>query len=199
VVGSKQQPGIDYEQTFAPVASWASIRLIVLLAVINKGITKQLGFVQAFPQAPVESPLFMKIPKGCNVSEGDDDWVLEILNNIYRQRQAGKVWYDYLTKGLIIELGFIQSEHDPCILWRGTCIIIIYTDAMIIMGPDEEEINKAIVDIAKHYEITHKNSASDFLGVNMQREEDKKEVTLTQQRLIQSILKDLNLDGTPKT
>jgi Reverse transcriptase (RNA-dependent DNA polymerase) len=134
VNGSKQQPGIDFEQTFAPVASWASVRLIVLLAVINKWITKQLDFVQAFPQAPVESQLFMEIPKRCHVSEGDGHWVLEILNNIYGQRQAGKVWYDFLTKGLIQNLGFKQSEHDPCILWRGTCIIIIIQMIQLSQG-----------------------------------------------------------------
>jgi Reverse transcriptase (RNA-dependent DNA polymerase) len=167
VDGSKQQPGLDFEQTFAPVASWASIRLIILLAVINKWITKQLDFVQAFPQAPVETQFFMEIPKGCQVTEGEDEWVLEVLNNIYGQRQAGKVWYDYLTEGLIQKLGFQQSEHDPCILWRGSCIIIIYTDDTIITGPDEKEIDTVIADISKHYKITHKNSVSDFLGVNI--------------------------------
>jgi Reverse transcriptase (RNA-dependent DNA polymerase) len=181
---SKQQPGIDFTQTFAPVASWASIRLILLLAVINRWMTKQLDFVQAFPQALVETQLFMEIPKGCHVSEGDDKWVLEIFYNIYGRRQAGRVWYDYLTEGLIQKLGFKQSEHDPCILWRGTCIIIIYTDDTIITGPDEKEIKQVIKDISKHYEITHKDNVSDFLGVNIQRNEENKEVLLTQQRLI---------------
>jgi Reverse transcriptase (RNA-dependent DNA polymerase) len=141
----------------------------------------------------------MEIPKGCHVPEGDDEWVLEVLNNIYGQRQAAKVWYNFLTKGLIQILGFQQSEHDPCILWRGTCIIIIYTDDTIITGPDENEINQVIKDISKDYETRHKDSVSDFLGVNIQRDEEKKEVMLTQQQLIHSILKDLHLDGTPKT
>jgi Reverse transcriptase (RNA-dependent DNA polymerase) len=64
VDGSKQQLGIDFEQTFAPVALWASTRLILSLAVTNRWITKQLDFVQAFPQAPVETNCLWKYRKG---------------------------------------------------------------------------------------------------------------------------------------
>lgn len=60
--GGKQQKGLDYWETYAPVASWASIRLIMMIAVFNEWQTKQLDFVLAFPQAPVETELFMDIP-----------------------------------------------------------------------------------------------------------------------------------------
>jgi Reverse transcriptase (RNA-dependent DNA polymerase) len=197
VDGSKQQPAIDFEQTFASIASWASIRLLLILAITNNWIIKQLDFVQAFPQAPVEYELYIEIPKGCQVSEGDTDYVLQVLNNIYGQRQAGKVWYDFLTSGLIEKLGFTQSQHDPYILWRGSCIIIIYTDDTIVTGSCEKEISQVIRVISNHYEITHSDRVSDLLGVNITRNEQN--VLLSQQKLIQSILGDLKLDGNPKT
>jgi Reverse transcriptase (RNA-dependent DNA polymerase) len=141
VDGSRKQKGIYFEETFAPVASWSSIRLILLLASINNWRTHQLDFVQAFPQAPVENELYIEVPKGCNINSNNDDYVLQVLNNIYGQRQAGKVWFDFLTKGLVDKLGFTQSKNDPCILWRGSCILTIYTDDTIITGPNEDILN----------------------------------------------------------
>jgi Reverse transcriptase (RNA-dependent DNA polymerase) len=92
-----------------------------------------------------------------------------LLKNIYGQKQAGKVWNDYLVEGLTTKLGFSQSSVDPCILWRGNIIMIIYTDDTIITGPETSSIDKAIADIASLFDITSKETASDFLGVNIDR------------------------------
>ena len=62
--GSKQVAGVHYDQTYAPVASWESIRLLLAMTLRNKWKTRQLDYVLAFPQAPVERELYMQIPKG---------------------------------------------------------------------------------------------------------------------------------------
>jgi hypothetical protein len=63
------------------------------LSSLNKWHRQQLGFVQAFPQAPVENELYIEIPRGCDMGgkHNNKDWALKVLNNIYSQRQAGKV------------------------------------------------------------------------------------------------------------
>lgn len=195
VDGSKQKYGLDYDETYAPVASWASIRLILLISCLNGWHRRQLDFVQAFPQAPVEKELYIEIPRGCNIGGHytSQNWVLRVLNNIYGQKQAGKVWYDYLTKGLIDKINFKQSQHDPCILWRGNVILILYTDDTIITGPNVKAIDKAIKDISSLYEITSSDEVADFLGVNIDTNQATGEILLTQKKLIQSILKDLGL------
>jgi Reverse transcriptase (RNA-dependent DNA polymerase) len=81
---------------------------------------------------------------------------------------------------------------DPCILWRGNTILIIYTDDTIITGNNVNEIDTAIADIASIFEITSKDSVSDFLCVNIDRHDDNT-VTLSQPKLIQTILDDLGL------
>ena len=62
--GSRMKEGEHYDQTYAPVASWNSIRQLLILSIINKWHTTQLDYVQTFPQAPVERELYMQIPKG---------------------------------------------------------------------------------------------------------------------------------------
>ena len=50
---------------------------------------------------------------------------LKILKNIYGQRQAGCTWSLHLTKGLL-GIGFVQSEADECIYYRGRTIFMVY-------------------------------------------------------------------------
>jgi hypothetical protein len=152
-----------------------------------------MDFVLAFPQAPVETDLYMSIPAGFSISGGSKDKVLKLRNNLYGQKQAGRVWNLYLTEGLV-KLGFTQSALDPCIFWRKVTLIIIYTNDTIVTGPDESEIDKVINDIGSKFEITTKDSVDDFLGVRINRENVDGSVELTQPQLIDAILEDLNLD-----
>jgi hypothetical protein len=109
VDGSKQIHGTNYWETYAPVAQWISIRTILCMAAINSWKVKTFDFVQAFPQAPSEAELYIDVPKGCTISDNKDEWAMKVINNIYGQKQAGRVWYKYLTNKLINELHFQQS------------------------------------------------------------------------------------------
>ena len=82
--GSRMKLNIHYDQTYAPVASWNSIRLQLTMVAVNNWKTKQLDFVLAYPQAPVEREICMTIPKGFELSDGsNDDYVLKLHRNIY--------------------------------------------------------------------------------------------------------------------
>jgi Reverse transcriptase (RNA-dependent DNA polymerase) len=135
--GHKQQEGIDYDQTYSPVVTWPSIRLLLTLMLVNNWATRQIDYIQAYPQAPIERNMYMEIPKGFKITDGDPegDYVLQLHQNIYGQKQAGRVWNHYLVEHLL-RVGFIQSEHDPCVFYKGRAIYILYTDDSILAGPD---------------------------------------------------------------
>jgi Reverse transcriptase (RNA-dependent DNA polymerase) len=192
VHGGRQVKGLNYSETYTPVASWSSIRLVMMFAALKNWRTKQLDFVLAFPQAPVETDLYMEIPKGFEVPNKQRDYVLKLINNLYGQKQAGRIWNKFLVKGLQ-ELGFQQSKVDYCVLWRQSVMLVIYTDDTIVTGPSDKLIDQAINDIGRNFEITHSPSVSDFLGVKICREGSQ--VSLSQPQLIASILKDLGLEG----
>jgi Reverse transcriptase (RNA-dependent DNA polymerase). len=84
--------GIHYDQTYAPVASWSSIRTLLALTAIHNWHTVQLDYVLIFPRAPVENEIYMEIPRGVRMSDGGDDpkdYVLKLKQNVYGQKQAG--------------------------------------------------------------------------------------------------------------
>jgi hypothetical protein len=158
--------------------------------------TRKLDYVLAFPQAPVEKELYMRIPKGFDVDEGNtQDYVLKLHRNVYGQKQAGRVWHKYLVDKLVNEVGFVQSGVDECVFYRGRTIYVLYTDDSILAGPDEKELERAIRDIQKaKLDITIEGDLQDFLGVNIERRKDGT-IHLTQPHLIDQILTDLRLDG----
>ena len=193
--GSRMKKNIDYSETYAPVASWRSIRIVLSLVAKFGWHTRQLDFVLAFPQAPVERELYMEVPKGFDVEGGDrSEYALKLHRNIYGQKQAGRVWNQYLAKKLTEEVGFTQSKIDECLFYRGNVIYCLYTDDSILAGPSEQEIENAIKDIKKaNLDITEEGTIEDFLGVNIERKTDGT-IHLTQPHLINQILKDLKLD-----
>jgi hypothetical protein len=64
VDGSQQLQGRDYWEVYAPVVSWPTIRLTLLLSTILDLKQWQVDYMQAFPQAPLTEPVYMKIPQG---------------------------------------------------------------------------------------------------------------------------------------
>jgi Reverse transcriptase (RNA-dependent DNA polymerase) len=194
VHGGKQIKGLEYWETYAPVASWPSIRLIMYIAVLHKWPTMQLDFVLAFPQAPAETDIFIQIPQGFSLQGGNTDHCLKLINNLYGQKQAGRVWNKHLTKGLT-DINFVQSKTDPCVFWRDMVILVIYTDDTIVAGPCNNDVQKAVNDIGNKFNITSKPTVDDFLGVKITHNHDDGITTMTQPQLIDSILEDLHLDN----
>ena len=89
------------------------------ITVVHGWHTQQLDYVLDFPQAFVERDMYMKVSKSFYIKSGnEDDYVLKIHQNIYSQKQAGRVWNQYLVGKLVNVLGFKQSTVDECVFYR---------------------------------------------------------------------------------
>ena len=196
VDGSKQIRGRHFDETYAPVAKWTTIRLILTLTSVLNWKSQQIDYVQAYPQAPVERDLWIKIPPGITLQEGRrEDHVLQLHRNVYGQKQAGRVWYQYLRDKLVHDVGFTQSTIDPCLFYRGRSMYVVYTDDSILTGPDKDEIDQIISDIRKSkLDITIEGDIEDFLGINISQKDDGT-VHLHQPHLVDQILTDLRLNN----
>ena len=136
----------------------------------------------------------MKVLSGFEVEGGKKgDYDLKLHKNVYVQKQAGRVWYNYLTKNLLEELGFERSQVDECVFYRVKTVYILYTDDSILAGPDPEEIEQVLKDLNKaNLEVTDGGNIEDSLGVNIERKEWK--IKMSQPHLIDQVIKDLGLN-----
>jgi hypothetical protein len=111
----------------------------------------------------------MLLPKGFSIQGVDNpkDYVLHIHRNIYRQKQAGRVWFQYLLKKLE-SVGFEQSKHDKCVFFKDRMMYVLYTDDSILAGPDQKEIEQMVQQMKEvGLDITIEGDLTDFLGVNI--------------------------------
>eukprot|EP00978_Attheya_sp_CCMP212_P035308 scaffold152839_cov109-Attheya_sp.AAC.1 len=203
--GGKQEKGVNYWETYSPMVTWNSIRIFLILAIVNDWHTRQIDFVLAYPQADVECDIYMEIPRGFQLPAGENskDYALKLRRNLYGAKQASRVWAQYLTKGLIAR-GFVQSKIDECVYYRGDMILLAYVDDCIILSPNDQDIDDVIKLMkepckdTRAFDVTDEGQLSDYLGVKIERQDDGT-ILLTQPHLIDQIISDLGLKANTKT
>jgi hypothetical protein len=107
--GRKQIYGMNYFETYTPVVTWFTIRLMIIFGIIFCWALRQVDFVMAYPQAPIEMDIHMELPQGIQTAHGSSkDHMLKLEKNIYGQKQAGHVWNSFLVDKLL-SIGFTTS------------------------------------------------------------------------------------------
>ena len=200
--GSQQKYGVDYWQTYAPVVNWSTVRLSLVLSTILNFRSRQVDFAQAFPQAPLTEPVYMKIPQGWHVIDGkleqhenpefrDNEHCIKLLRNLYGCKQGARNWWKHLSKGLKAR-GFQESATDNCLFLRGDCILVLYTDDCLIFAQNDTIIDSLIDDLRKDYLIGDTGSVQDFLGIRITKD-TKGRIHMVQSGLIDTIIRETGL------
>ena len=205
--GGRQTKDVNYWETYSPVVGWATIRMFLILMLINGWNSRQVDFVLAFPQADIECEMFMEVPQGFNVNGNRSDYCLRLQKNLYGQKQAGRVWNQYLHDGLLAR-GFQQSDVDMCVYYRKSVVLLLYVDDGIFIGPKQTDIDEAYNLLVNEftdsngvryraYNMTNEGDLADYLGVKITRLGNGL-IKLSQPHMIQQILDDLGMGDNTK-
>lgn len=106
--GFAQQLGIDYVETFSPVARMTSIRLIFAVAAAKGYLIHHLDINNAFYYVDLHEEVYMTPPQGfkCKACQA-----YKSNKSIYRLKQVSRQWNAKQT-GTLLSMGFHQSWHD---------------------------------------------------------------------------------------
>ena len=136
--GFRQKHGIDYDETFSPVAMLKSIRILLAIAAYHDYEIWQMDVKTAFLNGNLEEEVYMSQPEGF-VSSGRPNQVCKLKKSIYGLKQASRSWnihFDETIKGF----GFIKNVDEPCVYKKtsGSAIVflILYIDDILIIGND---------------------------------------------------------------
>ena len=106
--GFTQAPGFDFEDTFAPVIRYESLRLLLALCVRNKWRPRQFNVKSAFLYGKLKEEVYIRPPAGF----GDGDKVSKLNRYIYGLQQSANQWYALFAKFLTFK-NFTASHQDP--------------------------------------------------------------------------------------
>lgn len=174
------------EESFAPVSSWSSVRLFLVIAMILNWITIGIDFNNAFIQAILEKPIFMAIPRGFKSKFGPSGCV-KLLRSLYGSKFAPRNWYMHLRQALL-KLGFKESEIDPCLLYKKNILLVLYVDDAGIAAPNRKIIDDLIQELRDlEFDLDIEGDFNSYLGIGIEELPDGSK-HMTQSGLIKKIL-----------
>ncbi|KAL0554543.1 hypothetical protein IC582_008466 [Cucumis melo] len=136
--GYTQKEGIDYEETFSPVAMIKSIRILLSIATFYDYEIWQMDVKTAFLNGNLEESIYMVQPKGF-IKKGREQKVRKLQKSIYGLKQASRSWnirFDTPIKSY----GFEQNVDEPCVYKRIinfiVAFLVLYVDDILLIGND---------------------------------------------------------------
>ena len=178
--GFSQVEGVDYTETFAPVAKVATFRLMLALTKVLNLHIHQLDVDSAFLYADLQENVFMKPPPGMDIPEGH---CLKLLKNLYDLKQAprdrNKNIVDYIKsicfkQCILVNCLFVKCVGDEIYL------ISLYVDDILIAGTKLVELEKIKQEFTMRYEMKDLGELQFYLGMKITR--TKECITVDQER-----------------
>ena len=138
--GFSQKEGIDYEETFAPVERYTSIRYIMALASMMKWKLHQMDVKTSFLIGVIEEEFYIEQPQGFEF-EDKGTHVSKLNNVVYGPKQAPKAWYRRIYS-LLTSMWYIKSKADPNIYMNimgdEPIIILLYVDDLFLTRNEKQ-------------------------------------------------------------
>lgn len=186
--------GVDYHETFAPVAKLVTVRTLLAVAVKKEWAIHQLDVNNTFLHGDLNEEIYMKIPQG--FCRNEDTRVCKLKKSIYGLKQASRNCYQKFTITLT-EFGFKQAkaDHSLFIYKNGEKYVtaLIYVDDVILAGNDMGRIQQTKDFLDKSFSIKDLRALKYFLGIEVAR--TKEGLVLSQRKYTLDILADCGMTG----
>ena len=191
--GFSQTPGVDFFDTYAPVAKMASVRTTLAKAAQCDDEIHQIDIKNAFLNAEFEERevVYMHfLPKITVMDEKDK--VLHLLRPIYGLHQSACNWYKMLNATLKKRLGMTVCEVDQAVFFfrknKDLIVIVTHVDDLMIVTSTVDLMKKVKDEISKDFRITDLGEIHWILGFEVKRDREKCTISLSQALYIKVIL-----------
>lgn len=192
--GFTQVEGVDYHETYAPVAKMTSVRCLLTVALAKNWSIEQLDVNNAFLHGDLEEEVYMRVPQG--FERKGENRVCKLLKSIYGLKQASRNWFAKLTQ-FLIRYGFVQSLADYSLFTynNGKVFIgiLVYVDDMIIVSNHNEESKKFKASLDKNFGIKDLGRLKYFLGIEVAH--GHKGLFLNQRKYALGIIEEARMSG----
>jgi hypothetical protein len=204
--GFTQIPGVDFDETFSPVARFESLRMLLALAALEDWHIHQMDVKSAFLNGVLEEEIYMEQPTGFIVA-GQETRVCRLKKALYGLKQASRAW-NLQFHGVLTGLGLTRTFADAGVYvchqhgGDGLLIIILYVDDITLLGSSLENIKRTKGLLSNRYEMSDMGEIESYLGVRIVRDRADRRIDIDQSGYIAKVLErfgmtDANPHNTP--
>jgi hypothetical protein len=187
--GFTHQFGVDFNETFAPVAKQTTVRTVLSIAAGENLDAEQVDVDTAFLFAPIEDELYIKQPDGYE-DKTHPSKVCRLLKSLYGTKQAARQWNKTLDDFFGAH-DFVRADADPCLYTRISSreysAVVVYVDDMIIVSKTRDGVRKIIKDLKTAFSIKELGEPRFILGIEVTRDRTNRTLTLSQRGYIQQL------------
>ena len=196
--GYSQQEGIDYDETFAPVARLEAIRIFLAYAAHKKFKVFQMDVKSAFLNGELEEEVYVEQPPGF-IDPKYPDHVYRLDKALYGLKQAPRAWYETLAQ-FLLESGFKRGAIDKTLFYlnhgKDLLLVQIYVDDIIFGSTNNKLCEKFSKLMQSRYQMSMMGEMSYFLGLQVKQTDDG--IFINQSKYTKNLLKRFNMqDSSP--
>jgi Reverse transcriptase (RNA-dependent DNA polymerase) len=136
--GDAQVRGLDFDQSYAPVAFFTVVRVILSISARENRVVHSLDVSNAFVRAPLEEVVYVRPPKILTDLFGSK--IMKLNKALCGLKQAPLSWDLYLEK--MFDTVKINKAPTSCLDAYNNCSIVVFVNDLIISGPNVEEVTE---------------------------------------------------------
>ncbi|KAM2723556.1 hypothetical protein EV1_026500 [Malus domestica] len=187
--GFSQQYGLDYDETFSPVAKLTTVRVLLALAANKDWNMWQMDVKNAFLHGELDREIYMIQPMGFQ-SQDHPEYVCKLRKALYGLKQAPRAWYGKIAE-FLTQSGYSVTPADSSLFVKANegklVIVLVYVDDLIITGDDEAEILRTKENLSVRFQMKELGQLKHFLGLEIDRTQEG--IFLYQQKYSKDLLK----------
>ncbi|GJS21885.1 retrovirus-related pol polyprotein from transposon TNT 1-94 [Tanacetum coccineum] len=165
--GYRQEEGIDFEESFAPVARIEAIRIFIANAATKNMIIYQMDVKTAFLNGDLQEEVFVSQPEGFE-DQDNPTHVYRLKKALYGLKQAPRAWYDTLSKFLLAN-NFFKGAVDPTLFTRKSgkhiLLVQIYVDDIIFASTDHNACHIFSKEMSSKFQMSMMGQMSLFFRI----------------------------------
>jgi Reverse transcriptase (RNA-dependent DNA polymerase) len=193
--GFSQAYGVDYFETYAPVAKLTTYRTIFALAALEKWEIHGMDVITAYLLGKLDEEIYMMQPEGFIRMGMKRNMVCRLLKSLYGLKQAARVW-NLKIHAFLVKIGFTRSSADPCLYidLKRNLYITIWVDDLLIVGKNGRDIANVKAQLSREFEMKDLGQLEHFLGMRISRHDSG--ISIDQNGYIRQILKRFGMEAS---
>ena len=194
--GHRQVKGINYTETFSAAAKMPTVQVILANAAHQDWEIDHIDMKSAYLNAKLKETIYMKPPRGV-LKKGQEGKVLKLKKGLYGLKQAGRGWYQEMSRVFVEKMGFSRSSIDHSVFYQRKgeehTIVAVAMDDMAVTSKQRIDAERFKMEIKGFWVITDHGPIKWFLGFQIKQNREAGTLLINQKAYIEAMVEKFGL------